>query len=126
MIENVDQVVPRFVPAFSVEEKVEPALQTTPNDAPLLDAYSTAVTTVAEKIAPTVVNIRVRNGDTHRGNAGGTGSGVVIAPDGFILTNSHVVHGATEIQVTLADGRTFVADLIGEDPSSDLAVVRIN
>jgi S1-C subfamily serine protease len=111
---------------LSVDETTEPTIKPRPDDAPLQDAYSSAVTSVVEKIAPTVVNIRVRHVDTGRSNAGGTGSGVIIAPDGFILTNSHVVHGAKDIQVTLADGRNFVAQLIGEDPSSDLAVIRIN
>ncbi len=125
MIENVDTVVPRFVPVLSAEETIEPALQQIPDDGPLLDAYSSTVTGVVEKVAASVVNIRVRSGEGQRGN-GGTGSGVVIAQDGFILTNSHVVHGANEIQVTLADGRNFIGQLVGEDPSSDLAVVRIN
>ena len=96
-------------------------------DDELLDSYSQTVSGVVEKVGPAVVNIRARLSDRagHNG-AGGTGSGFVIAPDGFILTNSHVVHGAIRLDVTLADGRQFDATLVGEDPETDLAVIRIN
>jgi S1-C subfamily serine protease len=99
------------------------------SDPELLDSYSKTVTRVVEKIGPAVVNIRVHKtkGEGQRGQeGGGSGSGFIIAPDGFILTNSHVVHGADKMEVTLADGQVLPADLIGEDPETDLAVIRIN
>src|SRR5688500_11339702 len=93
-------------------------------DSPLLDAYSRTVSGVVEKVAPSVVNIRVQH-ENRRGAGQGSGSGFVIAPDGFILTNSHVVHGAKSLEVTLADSRSFQAKVVGDDPDTDLAVIRI-
>lgn len=113
---------------------VAPALEPNPvtalppaEDGELLDHYSRTVTRVVEKVGPAVVNIRVRHGGPERGGrmeGGGSGSGFVIAPDGFILTNSHVVHAAQAMEVALADGRVLGATLVGEDPETDLAVVR--
>ncbi len=99
------------------------------DDDQLLDSYSSTVAAVFEKIGPSVVHIRVSGRPLKRGSASdaeGSGSGFVIAPDGYILTNSHVVHDARELKVYLADGRTFSAVLVGDDPESDLAVIRIN
>jgi S1-C subfamily serine protease len=96
-----------------------------PTDEDLLDAYSRAVINVVEKVGPAVVNIAIQKRD-RRGQMGeGAGSGVIIAPDGFVLTNNHVVEGVQAIQVSLTDGNTYPAQIVGTDPATDLAVIRV-
>jgi S1-C subfamily serine protease len=91
-----------------------------------LDAYSRAVIDVVERVGPAVVRLAVVNGVRSGQARGGTGSGVIVAPDGLILTNSHVAGSASRLEVTTADGQDLRARLVGDDPDTDLALIRID
>lgn len=107
------------------------ALRVTPTEAQALDAYSTAVVHAVEQVGPAVVSVGMARKAPERlrrrgmPELRGAGSGVVITPDGYVLTNSHVVRGSERIEVRLSDGRALDARIVGDDPHSDLAVVRV-
>ncbi len=118
--------IPSFVldpTAAERQERREPE-----DEAPLLDAYSNAVVAAVDRVGPSVVHVDV-SGHSHRPRdekRRGSGSGFVFTPDGLILTNSHVVSAARAIQVSFADGTSAQADLVGDDPDTDLALLRID
>ena len=129
----------RFLTSADVTDDrvISIAPQTEVEDEELFDSYSKAVVAASEAVSPSVVKIEItqkapvrgrrpRQQQDGDGNVGGSGSGFVFTPDGFILTNSHVVSGARSIHAVLNDGNRFEASLVGDDPDTDLAVVRIN
>ena len=110
------------VPQFLLDEgeRAAAGAQAAPDDGRLLDAYSAAVIGAAEKVGPAVAHLEVELKDRR-----GSGSGFAFTPDGLLLTNSHVVHKARGIRATFADGTSREADLVGEDPDTDIAVIRL-
>jgi S1-C subfamily serine protease len=96
-----------------------------PSDEPLLDAYSRSVAEAVSQVAPAVAHVRVQRGKAQRGPREGSGSGFLITPDGYLVTNSHVAGGASAVEVTLPDGRIATANLVGDDPDSDLAGLKV-
>ena len=110
------------VPQFLLDESagVESARAGAPEDGALLDAYSAAVVAAVEAAAPAVAHVQVAFE-----RRAGSGSAFAFTPDGLLLTNSHVVHGARRIEATFADGTSREADLVGEDPDTDIAVIRL-
>jgi S1-C subfamily serine protease len=95
-----------------------------PDDQALLDGYSRAVIEVADRLGPTVVKLDTWRRD--KAQRAGSGSGVIVAPDGLVLTNSHVVGGAANVEIATVDGRTLNARVVGDDPDTDLALVRVD
>src|SRR4051812_38830791 len=122
-----------FHPSLVLDELISPAEAGSPaettadalrHDGPLFDAYSQAVVDVVDRVGPAVVRVETPP-DRDKDQRGGTGSGVVISPDGLVLTNSHVVQGASSVRLVLADTRTVEARVLGDDPHTDLALLRV-
>ena len=110
-------------------EKSQNGISAAREDGELLDSYSRAVTGVVDRVGPAVVHVHVRQkagagSRQQRPEAEASGSGVIVAPDGFVVTNSHVVENADSIQASLADGTSFGAVVVGQDPATDLALLR--
>jgi S1-C subfamily serine protease len=114
-----------FVLDEHADAPASPAGLTAPiDDGALLDAYSQAITDVVDRVGPTVVRIDIWHG-RHAVRAG-SGSGVIVAPDGLVLTNSHVVGGAARVELMTTEGRSLTARVVGDDPDTDLALLRVD
>jgi len=113
-----------FVLDEQADAPASPIAAAPPDDDVLLDAYSRAITNVVDRVGPTVVRIDVRHG-TNAARAG-SGSGVIVAPDGLVLTNSHVVGGAARVELMTTEGRSLTARVVGDDPDTDLALLRVD
>jgi len=118
-------LVPVLDEAGDASKADHPAKSARESDGAILDAYSRAITGAVARVRPSVVHIQIEASGRRGGSRQGTGSGFIIAPDGYVITNSHVAGGAKALQATLPDGRTVAGTLVGDDPDSDLAVVKI-
>ncbi len=123
---SLDGAVPKLPPdALPDATSGSSAPDSSGFDSYLHDAYSRAVTAAVARVAPAVAHVGVERAKAPRGAREGAGSGFLITPDGYLVTNSHVAGGATRIEVTLSDGRTAGAEIVGDDPDSDLAVLKV-
>ena len=113
---------PIYDPISDIEPGA-PAPSSSAEDLALLDAYSRAVIGAVDRVGPAVLHLQISGA---KDGSGGAGSGVVFTPDAYVLTNSHVVSGARKIQATFPDGRSLGANLVGDDPDTDLAVLRLD
>ncbi len=113
---------PSFILDEYARETSEVIFPDIPDDGALLDAYSQAVTGIIDRVGASVVRIDIRR----NGKPAGSGSGVIVSPDGLVLTNSHVVQGAKQAKVTTLDGRSLSGRVLGDDPDTDLALIRID
>lgn len=116
-------------PSASISSRENGLRPTSKEDKQLLDAYSRTIVAAVKEVGPSVVHVHVKQGTNgsrrSQRRAEATGSGVIIAPDGFIVTNSHVVENAATIDITLADGSSFQADIVGQDKATDIALLRV-
>lgn len=131
MVEGLSEFDLKFLDFPSSTEAKGKELPDVRDEAELLDTYSRAVTSVVSKVGPAVVHIRVKRKARARAGraspeAEGSGSGVIIAPDGYVVTNSHVIEEASAVEVSLADGRSCTAQVVGQDPATDLALLRVH
>src|SRR5205807_6519038 len=121
---NMYEATVDFVRDENTESLPSSLAPVSPDDAALLDAYSQAITDVVGRVGPAVVRIDVWHG--RNATRAGSGSGVIVAPDGLVLTNSHVVGGAARVELMTTEGRSLTARVVGDDPDTDLALLRVD